>query len=226
MKSIKILYIEDDLLTAENIIKFLEDEKFTVFHTDTIVDALAQIKINSYNIVLLDLNLQDYSGFEFLKNLKKSLHIPVIVISALSETSVKLQAFRYGASDYMVKPIDLEELEARIWVQLSKNSEIKMQDDKKVFTIKESCILFKQNILNLTNIEFETLSILIQNANQVVQRDTLISSLSSISSPRSLDNHIKNIRKKIEDDKTPNTYLKTHYGVGYSLRNETISSGV
>jgi DNA-binding response OmpR family regulator len=226
MQDTKILLVEDDELASELIYTYLKDCGFDVSAVFTATDSVAQIKNNHYNIALLDINLPDFTGYEVLKSIRKYSSLPVIITSAYSDTKSKLLAFKYGASDYMVKPIDLEELEARIWVQLSKNSEIKMQDDKKVFTIKESCILFKQNILNLTNIEFEILSILIQNANQVVQRDTLISSLSSISSPRSLDNHIKNIRKKIEDDKTPNTYLKTHYGVGYSLRNETISSGV
>jgi DNA-binding response OmpR family regulator len=217
MKSIKILYIEDDLLTAENIIKFLEDEKFTVFHTDTIVDALAQIKINSYNIVLLDLNLQDYSGFEFLKNLKKSLHIPVIVISALSETSVKLQAFRYGASDYMVKPIDLLELEARIWAVLGRFSQIKLEDEKELFYIKDKNIYFKDRLIEFTPIEYEIVQILIKNRNCTVSREQLTHKIPTISLHRTLDYHIKNIRSKINDNNKNNKYLKTVYGVGYKL---------
>ncbi len=126
-------------------------------------------------------------------------------------------AFKYGASDYMVKPIDLEELEARIWVHLSKNSKIKLQEDKDVFEIKDSYILFKQQKLDLTTIEFDILSILIENKNQTITREELVSSLSSISSHRSLDNHIKNIRKKIGDNGSRAKYLKTEYGVGYRL---------
>jgi len=70
----------------------------------------------------------------------------------------------------------------------------------------------------LTTIEFEILSILIENKNQTISREELLGLLSSISSNRSLDNHIKNIRKKIGDNGSKATYLKTEYGVGYSLR--------
>ena len=193
MKSIKILYIEDDLLTAENVIEFLEDKKFKVFHTDTIVDALAQVKINSYDIVLLDLNLQDYSGFEFLKNLKKSQHIPIIVISALSETSVKLQAFRYGASDYIVKPIDLLELEARIWAVLGRFSQVKLDSEDEIFFIKDGNIYFDNKMLEFTPIEDEIFRILLKNRNCVVSREHFVDCITSLSSSRTLDYHIKNI---------------------------------
>jgi DNA-binding response OmpR family regulator len=118
----------------------------------------------------------------------------------------------------MVKPVDLEELEARIWVQLSKTSEIKTEDERKVFEIKEGTIYFKQSPLNLTTIEFEVMEILIKNANQVVKREELVESLSALSSQRSLDNHIKNIRKKIGDNGSKSNYLKTEYGVGYILK--------
>jgi DNA-binding response OmpR family regulator len=118
----------------------------------------------------------------------------------------------------MVKPLDLEELEARIWVQLSKNSEIKFENEKKLFEIRDLNIYFKQEKLDLTTIEFEILSELIKKANQVVKREELVESLSSISSSRSLDNHIKNIRKKLGDNGNKSKYLKTEYGVGYSLK--------
>ena len=114
--------------------------------------------------------------------------------------------------------MDLEELEARIWLQLGKNSAIRIEEEKKQFQIKESNIFFEQKLLNLTTIEFEILSILIKNSNFVVKRGTLVSSLSSLSSQRSLDNHIKNIRKKIGDNGNKAIYLKTVYGIGYSLQ--------
>jgi DNA-binding response OmpR family regulator len=143
--------------------------------------------------------------------------MPIIVTSAYSDTRSKVSAFNYGASDYIVKPLDLEELEARIWVQLGKSSKIQTKNEKSLFQIKESSIQFKETIINLTTIEFEILSQLIKNINQTVTRDELISSLSSLSSHRSLDNHIKNIRKKIGDNGNNAQYLKTEYGVGYKL---------
>ena len=218
MKIAKILLIEDDEMASELIYEFLTDCKFEVDFVFNAVDGIAYIKHNSYDLIVLDINLPDFDGFELLKSIKNSkIFIPVIVTSAYSDTKHKVLAFKYGASDYMVKPIDLEELEARIWVQLGKHSEIKTSHEKSLFEIINSQIFFKEKPLKLTTIEFDILSILIKNRNQTISRDELISSLSSISSPRSLDNHIKNIRKKIGDNGNRAKYLKTEYGVGYRL---------
>ncbi len=217
MNNIKVLIVEDDEVAAGWMQDFLEECTFSVVSVHTITDALSQINQNDFQILLLDLNLPDFSGFELLKNLKNSVALPVIVISAYSNTEKKVKAFKYGASDYMVKPIDFEELEARIWALMGRHSDIKTPDEKNMFEIKNSCIYFKQEILDLTSLEFELLSLLIQNKYQTISRETLAKSLSSISSHRSLDHHIKNIRKKIGDDGSQSTYLKTEYGVGYKL---------
>jgi len=217
MQKTKILLVEDDELASELLYNYLLDCDFDVTAVFTATDSVSYIKNNHYDILLLDINLPDFDGYEVLKSIKNHSSIPIIVTSAYNDTKSKLLAFKYGASDYMVKPLDLEELEARIWIQLGKNSEIKMQESKKIFEMQNSQIYFKQQPLNLTTIEYEIFSTLLRNLNQVIKREELLSSLSSISSPRSLDNHIKNIRKKISiyDDKT--TYLKTEYGVGYVL---------
>jgi len=217
MQAPKILLVEDDELASEIISNFLVDCGFDVEFVFTATDGVAYIKHEGYDILILDINLPDFNGYEVLKNIRTYTSLPVIVTSAYSDTKSKILAFKYGASDYMVKPLDLEELEARIWVQLSKSSEIKTKEERKVFEIRDSKILFKQATLDLTTIEHEIMSVLIRNKNQTIKRDDLVESLSSISSHRSLDNHIKNIRKKIGDNGNQATYLKTEYGVGYKL---------
>jgi len=220
MKKIKILLIEDDILSAKYIHEFLTDCDFEVEHLDNVTDGLASIKRVNYDLLLLDLNLPDFSGLELLRNIKNKHSLPIIVTSAYNETKTKVQAFRYGASDYVVKPIDLEELEARIWSLLGRFSELDAEIvDEGVFSIKDNFILFDNKVLDLTAIEFDILSTLIQNQNQTISRESLADSLSSISSHRSLDHHIKNIRKKIDDDANKPKYLKTEYGVGYKLIN-------
>jgi len=91
--------------------------------------------------------------------------------------------------------------------------------EKKPFEIQNSTIFFKQKPLNLTSIEYDILTILIKNANNTISRDELTNALSSVSSNRSLDNHIKNIRKKIGDNGNQAKYIKTEYGIGYRLIN-------
>ena len=218
MQTTRILLVEDDELASELIYNYLIDCDFHVTPVFTATDTLARIQNEDYDLLLLDINLPDFNGFEVLKSIKNRVSLPIIITSAYSDTKSKLLGFRYGASDYMVKPVDLEELEARIWIQLGKNSEIKTQEEKKLFELKESNIFFQQKLLELTTIEFEILSTLIKNKNLVMKREDLVSSLSSLSSQRSLDNHIKNIRKKISDNGNKAIYLKTVYGIGYSLQ--------
>ncbi len=217
MDVVKILIVEDDEMAANLMKEYLEDCTFVVECVHTITDGLSFIQQNDYHILLLDLNLPDFNGLDMLKSIKNRVAIPVIIISAYSDTPTKVQAFRYGASDYMVKPIDMEELEARIWAIMGRHSCMQTENEKNIFEIKNNRLLFNQKILDLTNLEFELLSILIQNKNQTISREALVKSLSSLSSHRSLDHHIKNIRKKISDDDNSTIYLKTEYGVGYRL---------
>ncbi len=178
-------------------------------------DAIASMKHNQYDLLLLDLNLPDFDGFEVLRTIKNSVAIPTIVISAHSEIQTKLKAFKLGALDYIVKPYNLQELEARIWASFGKTS--MLENDKNIFHIKDDYIIFKDERLGLTQIESAILQILIKKKNIITSRKMLASNLSSISSHRSLDYHIRNIRKKIDDDGSNPKYLKTEYGVGYIL---------
>jgi DNA-binding response OmpR family regulator len=217
MKQTKLLLIEDDELASEMISDFLDDCGFLIDTVFTATDGVAKMKHEGYDLVILDINLPDFDGYEVLKNIKNRISIPIIITSAYNDTKSKLLAFKYGASDYMVKPLDLEELEARIWLQLGKFSEIKMQEERKILELESDTIYFKGEVLTLTTIEFEVLSLLIKHKNQVMRREDLVETLSSISSHRSLDNHIKNIRKKIGDNGNKASILKTEYGVGYKL---------
>jgi len=216
-QSTNILLVEDDEFASEILFDYLSDCGFHVKATFTATDCISLVQHNDYALVILDINLPDFNGFEVLKSIKKHKSVPIIITSAYSDTKSKVLAFKYGANDYMVKPLDLEELEARIWVQLSKTSQITTEEKKETFKIYDETIFFKQEKLNLTTIEFEILALLIQNKNKVLKREELVHSLSSLSSHRSLDNHIKNIRKKIGDNGNKAHYLKTEYGVGYTL---------
>jgi len=215
LKKIKILLIEDDELAAKIMHDYLYDFGFEVCVAFDAREAVNMIHLNSYDLLILDINLPDYSGLEVIKRVQD---IPIIVTSAYNDKNTKLKAFKYGASDYMTKPIDLDELEARIWVHLKNNSEIKFEQKKneKEFALKDGLVFRNGNALTLTTIENEILTYLIKNENRVIKREELNTLLlHQASSNRSLDNHIKNLRKKIGDTSKNTKYLKTVYGVGY-----------
>lgn len=214
-----VLLVEDDDSAALLVKHFLEECDFRVDISNSVTMAISNIKLEKYSVILLDINLPDFDGFEILKFLNKNkINIPVIVISAYSNKDLKLQAFKLGANDYMVKPIDPEELEARIWVQLKNSTCIIESIDKKLFELQDNSILFDNKNLKLTKIEFDILKLLIKNRNRIVQRYELHEFLSSsITSDRSLDYHIKNIRVKIGEHVANPKHLITEYGVGYKL---------
>ncbi len=216
MRQHKIALVEDDEDALYYTQSFLEECGFKIDAFTLATDAIASIKFNKYDILLLDLNLPDFDGFEVLKSIKSSVAIPTIVISAYSDIKIKLQAFRLGALDYITKPYNLEELEARIWASLGKSSQL--QHTKHTFVIDEHSVIFQDKKLNLTQIESQILKILIENKNNIIPREKLASSLSKVSSARSLDYHIKNIRAKIQDNGSNPKYLYTEYGVGYILK--------
>lgn len=213
----KLLLIEDDEDTLLLLKEFLEEYDYKVSAQTTVTDALSNLSIYSFDIIILDLGLPDFSGYEILKYAQiNNLDIPIIIISARSDKKSKLYAFQLGAIDYMIKPIYLEELEVRIRIHLRKKTSF-VNTDEKVFEIKNNCIYYNSKQLNLTKIEFEILEKLINNKNKPLTRDLLCESLSSLSSSRSLDYHVKNIRIKLNDDGLEPKYLVTEYGYGYKL---------
>ena len=219
MEKYHILIVEDDEIASYLMSDFLENSGFIVDCVYTVTDGISYLKNKKYDLLLLDLNLPDFSGFELISNIKNKVAIPIIVTSAYNDTDSKVKAFKFGVHDYLSKPIDFLELEARIWSLLSRNDNIKIieKKDTSIFKIENRQIQFQNKYLDLTNIEFEILSALIKNKNTVISRDELTTTLSAISSPRSLDNHIKNIRKKIEKDPSNPEHLKTEYGMGYKF---------
>ena len=219
MQKYTILIVEDDELASHLISDFLKTSGFIVECVYTVTDGISYLKNKHYDLLLLDLNLPDFNGFELISSIKNKIAIPIIVTSAYNDTETKVKAFKFGVNDYICKPIDFLELEARIWSLLSRNDNIKLPSNHSnlLFKIEQREITFQNKTLDLTSLEFEILSLLIENKNQVISRTELTNSLSSISSHRSLDNHIKNIRKKIEIDSSNPQYLKTEYGLGYKL---------
>jgi len=214
----KILLVEDDEVAALSLSEFLVSCGFEVKSVFCATDGISNMSNFEFDIVLLDLNLPDFSGFEVLKVLKNKHNVPVIVISAFSDLNSKLKAFKFGASDYMVKPFDLEELEARIWVNLSKNSQINLKEDSEAFKIIGSQIYFKNSMLDLTISEFKILKLLIKNKQRVTSREELGRVIYD-KSGRAIDNHIKNIRKKIKKI-TNRECIKAIYGVGYLFKED------
>jgi len=218
-KKVKILFIKDDCDTARQVAPFLKNVGFEVDISETTVDGLLKLLSQHYDLLLLDLNLSVLSGFDVIKQIHTQSSIPVVVLSSQTNIDMKIQAFRLGVDDYVCKPFSLEELEVRMLAIIKRCSLIQFDYYKNDLAIDYTTqtILFNKKPLPLTAIEYKILSYLIENKNRVVHRNVLAIHLSSLSSPQSLNYHIQNIRKKLNDDPKKPRYIITEYGTGYRL---------
>ncbi|MBL0708719.1 MAG: response regulator transcription factor [Sulfurimonas sp.] len=217
---IKILMIEDDLELAEILTEYLEQFEFDVTTEDDPFKAVSILKLKPFDLVILDLTLPGMDGLEVCEAIRERQDIPIIISSARSDLTDKVKAFDLGADDYMPKPYDPRELEARIHSVLRRyeaKSEAK-QESKSDFKadVSSMIITYKNRNIDLTNAEFGILAYMILKQGLVVSREDLIHNVNAInedSSNKSIDVMVGRIRNKLGDK----TLIESVRGVGYKL---------
>jgi two-component system OmpR family response regulator len=213
--------IEDDLELAEILTEFLEQYDFEVTTEDDPFKALSILKLESYDAVILDLTLPGMDGLEVCEAIRERQNIPIIISSARSDVTDKVTALELGADDYLPKPYDPRELEARIHSVLRRyDSRVAEAADTESsdFSLDESAmqIKYKGRVLELTNAEFGILSYMIKKQGMVVSREDIIHNVSAInedSSNKSIDVMVGRIRSKLGDK----TLIESVRGIGYKL---------
>jgi len=217
----KILMIEDDLELAEILMEYLVDKMgFDVKVEDDPFKAVSILNLEPFDLVILDLTLPGMDGLEVCESIRERQDIPIIISSARSDVTDKVKALELGADDYLPKPYDPRELEARIqsvlrrYEQKAKSKNENKSDfkcDKDTMTIT-----YKGRAIELTNAEFGILSYMIQKQGLVVSREDLIHNVNAInedSSNKSIDVMVGRIRNKLGDK----TLIESVRGVGYKL---------
>jgi two-component system OmpR family response regulator len=221
---IKILMIEDDLELAEILTEFLESlkqEEIKVETEDDPFKALSILKLKEFDLVILDLTLPGMDGLEVCEEIRKRQNIPIIISSARSDVTDKVTALELGADDYLPKPYDPRELEARIYSVLrryeAKAAEVAQQSSSD-FKLDEAAmqIVYKNRPLDLTNAEYGILAYMIKKEGMVVSREDIIHNVAAInedSSNKSIDVMVGRIRTKLGDK----TLIESVRGIGYKL---------
>lgn len=214
-----ILLIEDDKALNKAISIYFEKEGFNIISCFCGNDALCTLPQNNVNLIILDINLPDYSGFDILKQIKTfAPNIPIIILSACDLDSDILNGFNLGAEDYVTKPFNIEILHKKINVILKRTQKNIIYKDEHLFFDKNTSKLEINNKeIKLTPIEFKLLSFFLENQNQILLKETIIEKIWD-SNESYIDNHtllvnISRLRNKIEDDS--HHYIKTVYGLGY-----------
>ena len=216
---LRLLMIEDDVKIAELLSKFLEQNEYEVTHVIKPSVALEKLESKSFDIIILDLTLPEMDGLVLCKKLKMKYNTPIIISSARSDISDKLQALDEGADDYLPKPYDPRELLARIKNVLRRHGTIK-ESNANPFSINESStqISLNDELLELTRAEYQILKLFLDNISQTIERSDLANSIDSHrfdSGVESINVLIGRLRKKIEKDSSKPQYLKTVRGIGY-----------
>ena len=212
--------IEDDLELAEILTEFLEQYDFAVTTEDDPFKALSILKLESFDLVILDLTLPGMDGLEVCKAIRSHQNIPIIISSARSDVSDKINALELGADDYLPKPYDPRELDARIHSVLRRYdaaSQMKMQNESD-FKLNEGAmqITYKHKAMDFTNAEYGILAFMIKKQGSVVSREDLIHNVSAInedSSNKSIDVMMGRIRAKLGDK----ALIESIRGIGYKL---------
>ena len=226
MNKNSILVVEDDRPIRNLIITALKTHDYKYLEAENGTSAILEASSHNPDIVLLDLGLPDIEGVEVIKKIRMWSNMPIIVISARSEDTDKIEALDAGADDYITKPFEIREVLARVQVQLRRKEEKE--------TGIECDLSFKDMVLNrdtfqvridgrilskITKQEFAILELLLRNPKQVFSKEDIFEYAWDepyMGETKTLDVHISNIRKKIKQV-TSDEYIETVWGIGYRL---------
>lgn len=230
MEQKKILIIEDEEYIADLLSYSLKKEGFITKTASSGKMGLALIEDFKPNLLLLDLMLPDISGFEICKKVSKEYVMPIVMITAKSDTIDKILGIELGADDYITKPFDIREVVVRIkaiFRRIGLISEAIEEKETEVIKVSDTILIykdrrevFKSNCrVELTYKEYELLLFLVENRGRVFSRSDLLDKVwgfDFLGDTRTVDIHVQRLRKKLDENKGK-SIIETVFGVGYKL---------
>lgn len=226
----RILLVEDEPSIAEVVDFALTNEGFQVVWRTLVREAEAELAAIPCDLAILDLGLPDGSGLELLKRLRRHSEMPVLILSARNAELDRVLGLELGADDYVTKPFSPRELAARVKAILKRTAsscpDVREQSQcspDNGFTLDEAraVIRFQNQPLDLTRYEYLILKTLLAQPERVFSRTQLMDQVwpdPAASFERSVDTHIKTLRAKLRDIDANHDPIRTHRGLGYSIR--------
>jgi two-component system cell cycle response regulator CtrA len=221
----RVLLIEDDSATAQSIELMLKSESFNVYTTDLGEEGIDLGKIYDYDIILLDLNLPDMSGFEVLRKLRISrVKTPILILSGLAAIEDKIKGLGFGADDYMTKPFHKDELIARVHaiVRRSKgHAHSVIQTDDLVVNLDTKTVEVNGARVHMTAKEYQMLELLALRKGTTLTKESFLNHLyGGMNEPeiKIVDVFICKLRKKLANASGGKDYIETVWGRGYVIR--------
>jgi two-component system cell cycle response regulator CtrA len=221
----RVLLIEDDSATAQSIELMLKSESFNVYTTDHGEEGIDLGKIYDYDLILLDLNLPDMSGFEVLRKLRVSkVKTPILILSGLAGIEDKIKGLGFGADDYMTKPFHKDELVARIHaiVRRSKgHAQSVINTDDLCVNLDTKTAEVNGVRVHVTGKEYQMLELLALRKGTTLTKEMFLSHLyGGLDEPevKIIDVFICKLRKKLAGASGGKDYIETVWGRGYVMR--------
>jgi DNA-binding response OmpR family regulator len=221
----KILVIDDEPKIVQLARDYLEHAGFEVVTAYDGKTALAIVRAEKPDLIVLDLGLPEMDGLDVTRSIRKFSNVPIIMLTARAEETDKLIGLEIGADDYITKPFSPKELVARVRVVLRRmevaasGSDIIRAADL-TLDVPRLKVSIDDRAIEVTPTEFELLATLVKQPGRVFTRAQLLDAIHGIafeSYERAIDAHIKNIRRKIESNPREPRYILTVYGVGYKF---------
>ena len=215
-----ILVVDDDDGIRSLVKKYLNENNFLVTTSESAENASEKIKIIKFDLIILDIMMPGKSGLEFIRENKKRIETPVILLTAKGEANERVEGLEIGADDYLPKPFEPKELILRIKNILdktkSKNQKKIIEFDNIKINLSKSLIIQNKKEFKINNTEKIILEKMINAPGQTFSRES-IGKLINLDKERSIDVIITRLRKKIEIDPKNPKYLQTIRGAGYVL---------
>ncbi|MBW4649948.1 MAG: response regulator transcription factor [Kastovskya adunca ATA6-11-RM4] len=226
MAPAKILVVDDDPAIRNLIFRFLSQKSYQMESAQDGKTALAMFEQFNPDLVILDVNLPDATGYALCEEMQSRTDVFVLMLTSRADAADKIKGFSQGADDYITKPFDLQELEYRVGAILKRQ--------RIVTTAEQQRIVFNQLVIDpgrrevtlnnelvlLTALEFDLLHFLASHPGRVLRRSELIQQVweyDYVGDQRVVDVHIGQIRKKIELDSSQPSLIQTVRGVGYKF---------
>ena len=229
----RILVVDDEKLIVKGIRFSLEQDNMEVDCAYDGEQAIELAKQNEYDVVLLDVMLPKFDGFEVCQAIREFSEMPIIMLTAKGGDMDKILGLEYGADDYITKPFNILEVKARIKAIMRRNSRKsgkRGRHENQMITVGDlkldregRRVFIGEKEINLTAKEFDLLELFVCNPNKVYSRETLLSLVwgnkaTDSGDVRTVDVHVRRLREKVEPSPSDPKYVHTKWGVGYYFR--------
>lgn len=225
MAQYSVLIVDDDIKLVQLLKTYFDKEGFITYTANDGLVAMQEVRQRKPDIMILDLMLPGLDGWDVCRRIRRDNDIPIIMLTARDEESDRLVGLEIGADDYVSKPFSPKEVVARAKVILRRtHKEVVQQGMIKAggltIDLERHQVMNGTQLVDLTPTEFKLLEVLADNAGKVFSRLQIVEQTQGYTFEgyeRTIDAHIKNLRRKLEDNPKEPQYILTVYGIGYKF---------